>query len=156
MEISFTKRENSDHIISCKRNDGSVTWMHNSPFFITHDICHYALETVLKLKKAFYGLVSSGIAIKDFDVPRERRTVQLTDEAIFAEQMVNLLTIEYSQGIMENLPATIKEICKKSGLPVVPEISERQLEEIRKLYDQLMNQWNVLQAEETMTLIFEE
>ena len=156
MEISFTKRKKNDHIISCKRKDGSVTWMHNSPFFITHDICHYALETTLQLKKGFYGLVAAGTDIKEFDLPREKRTVQLTDESIFAEQMVNLLTIEYSQGIMENFMVTIKEVCAKNGIKTMPEMNEEQLQEIRNLYRQLMNQWNLLLPEETMNLIFEE
>ena len=156
MEISFTKRENNDHIISCKREDGSVTWNHNSPFFITHDICHYALETTLQFKEAFYGLVAAGTDIKEFDLPRDKRTVQLTDEAIFAEQMVNLLTIENSQGIMENFMVTINDVCIKGGIKEMPEMTEDQLQEIRNLYRQLMNQWNLLLPEETMTLIFEE
>jgi hypothetical protein len=156
VEISFTKRENNDHIISCKRNDGSVTWMHNSPFFITHDICHYALESTLHLKKAFCGLVAAGTDIKEFDLPRDKRAVQLTDEAIFAEQMVNLLTIEYSQGIIENFIVTIKDVCSKSGIKIMPEMNEDQLQETRNLYRQLMNKWNLLLQEETMNLIFEE
>ena len=130
--------------------------MHNSPFFITHDICHYALESVLNLKKAFYGLVATGTDIKEFDLPRDKRTIELTSEAIFAEQMVNLLTIEYSQGYIEHFMVTIQEACNKNDVPLVKELNEERLREIRALYRQLMGQWNLLPGEKTMTLIFEE
>ena len=102
MEISFTKRGDDQNIISCKRKDGSVTWMHSSRFFIMHDLIHYSVETVLNLKTAFYGMLAAGTDIKDFDVPRERRTILFSDEAIFAEQTVNLLGIEHTQGRIEN------------------------------------------------------
>lgn len=157
MEISFTKNSGKSHIISCKRKNGTVTWMQNSSFFITHDLCHYAMETKLGLKKAFYGMLAAGTDIKDFELPKDQRTFQLTEEALFAEQMVNLLTIEYSQGRVENFIEALKEILiKDNHVSVLPVIKQEQLDEIRSLYETLMNQWVLLPEGETIILNFAE
>jgi hypothetical protein len=157
MEISFTKNSGKSHIISCRRNNGTVTWMQNSSFFITHDLCHYAMETKLGLKKAFYGMLAAGIDINDFDLPKDQRTFQLTEEALFAEQMVNLLTIEYSQGCIENFSEKLKEILiKDKYVSAPPVIKPEQLDEIRSFYETLMNQWVLLPEGETINLNFAE
>lgn len=157
MEISFTKNSGKSHIISCRRNDGTVTWMQNSSFFITHDLCHYAMETKLGLKKAFYGMLAAGTDINDFELPKDQRTFPLTEEAILAEQMVNLLTIEYSQGRIENFVSMLNEICHRdTNLSNLPDIKTETLDEIRNLYNVLMNRWILLPEEETMILKFEE
>lgn len=157
MEISFTRRASKDHIISCKRNDGTVTWMHSDSFFITHDLCHYAVESGLALKKAFYGMLASGTDINDFELPKEKRTFKLTDEAIFTEQMVNLLTIEHSQGRMEDFLDKLNKVCSKDTvLSVLPAIKQEDLESIRQSFEILMNQWHLLPEGKSMTLIFEE
>jgi hypothetical protein len=157
MEISFTKEKNSTNIISCKRKDGTVTWMHSDSFFITHDLCHYAVESVLAFKKGFYGMLASGTDIKDFELPKDKRTFQLTDEAIFTEQVVNLLTIEYNQGRPENFFSILKDACSKDAIPLIlPEIMQEDLDEIRYKFDTLMNQWHLLPEDQTMKLIFEE
>ncbi len=36
MEISFIKHKDKRHTISCKRTDGSVTYMQSDLFFIQH------------------------------------------------------------------------------------------------------------------------
>jgi hypothetical protein len=157
MEITFTKNSGKSHNISCKRTNGTVTWMPNSSFFIIHDLCHYAMETKLGLRKAFYGMLAAGTDIRDFGLPKEQRTFQLTEEAIFAEQMVNLLTIEYTQGQIENFVSMLSKICHSDNhLSKIPEIKPEKLDEIRSSYDGLMNQWILLPEGKTMTLNFEE
>ena len=156
MEISFIKSENDQHIISCKRKDGSVTWMHNSRFFIMHDLIHYSVETTLNLRTAFYGMLSSGTDIRDFNVPKERRTVQLSNEAIFAEQMVNLLGIEHTQGRIENFIQLLMDACRKDAIKILPDLKETDLNKIRISVEQLMQQWNDLIPGETIILIFED
>ena len=156
MEISFSRKSNDQSIISCKRKDGTYTWMHSGPFFILHDLCHYAVETGLDLKKAFYGILAAGTDINDFELPKERRTVEFTNEAIWTEQMVNLLAIEYSQGKMENFMDALNEICSKDNVAMPPAINYEKLDQIRHSFEILMNQWHLLPEGETMTLIFEE
>ncbi len=157
MEISFTKRGSKNHIISCKRKNGTVTWMHSSSFFITHDLCHYAVETKLSLKKSFYGMLPDGTDINDFELPKEQRPFQLTEEAIIAEHLVNLLAIEYTQGRIENFIQILKEGYLKENYAAEPtEIKQEKIDEIRNLFEKLMNQWVLLPEEDTMALNFTE
>lgn len=157
MKISFTRRESKNHIISCQRIDGTVTWMQIDSFFIIHDICHYAVESVLKFKNAFYGILASGTSITDFELPKDERTFNLTEEAIFTEQIVNLLTIEYSQGRMENFLDLLNEVCQKNAVPlVVSPLDQTYLQLIRQSFELLMNRWHLLPEGEAITLIFEE
>lgn len=156
MEIKLIKT-GAEPVLTCKRKDGSITWRHVIPFFIGHDLSHFAVESTVPLKKAFFGLVAEGIDISAFDLPREQRNFQLTEEAILAEHLVNLLTIELSQGKMENfleLFATIYD--EQVGTSFHKIITGEKLEEIRGKLNVLMQQWQALAETESMTLIFEE
>lgn len=156
MEILFTKSGN-DQILSCKRKDGSVTWKHIIPFFISHDLCHVAVETTVPLKKAFFGMVAAGVDIGDFDLPKEQRNFQLSEEAILAEHLVNLLTIEFTQGKMENFLEIFSAIYEEHiGTGLYKIITEEKLEDIRNRFSELMQQWNSLPENDTMHLVFEE
>jgi len=156
MEIKLTKT-GGNPVLACKRKDGSVTWRHVIPFFIGHDLCHYAVETIIPLKKAFWGMIAGGIDISDFDLPKEERNFQLTEEAILAEHLVNLLTIELSQGKMENLLEVSGGIYQAQvGTNFYKIISEKKLEAIRERINTLMQQWQALSDTETMTLLFED
>ena len=154
MEILFTKNISGDHILSCKRKNGSVSWKHVSSFFIIHDLCHFAVETLMPLKEAFYGMVASGTDISDFDLPKDQRKFELTEEALFAEQLVNMLTIEYSQGRMENFIEIFTSINDAGSNKSLP-IDDILLEKTRNLFNQLIQKWNSLKDSETMTLSFE-
>ena len=157
MEISFTRNGANNHIISCRRLDGTVTWMQIDSFFIVHDLCHYAVESILELKNAFYGMLASGIAITDFELPKEKRMFNLTAEALLTEQIVNLLTIEYNQGPIENFLETLSKVCKKNKVPVpVKKLDKFYLQQIRQSVELLMNRWQLLPEGETITLIFKE
>jgi len=157
MEIKLTKNASGDHILSCKRNDGTITWKHVSNFFISHDICHYAVETVVPLNNAFFGMVAAGTDIENFDLPKDQRNFQLGEEAILAEHLVNLLTIEISQGKMENLLEVFSGIYEEHvGTKLYQLITEIKLEEIRHKLSDLVQKWRLLEETKTMTLIFNE
>lgn len=157
MEISITKRQSNDHIISCKRKDGSVTWMHGSPFFVIHDICHYAVETVLGFKNSFYGMLAEGTNISDFELPKDQRTFELNDEALLTEAIVNLLTIEFSQGQFEDFTDELSrsedsEINKQ----FLAELRAGKLVEIRDQFNSLMERWKQLDNGDKLILEFNE
>ena len=109
MEILFTKTGLDEDVLSCKRKDGTVTWTHVSRFFILHDLCHYVVEDSLLLKKAFFGMLANGTDITEFELPKDQRRIELTSEALFAENLVNLLVIDYTQGRMDNLLGIFRE-----------------------------------------------
>jgi hypothetical protein len=153
MEIILTKNPSGDHILSSKRNDGTITWKHVSNFFVSHDICHYAVETVVPLNNAFFGMVATGTDIENFDLPKDQRKFQLSEEAILAEHLVNLLTIEISQGKMENLLEVFSGIYEEHvGTKLYQMITEVKLEEIRHKLSGLVQKWKLLEETKTMTL----
>ena len=156
MEILITKTGMNEDVLSCKRKDGTVTWTHVSNFFILHDLCHYAIETVLSLKKAFFGMLANGTDITEFDLPKDQRKIELTSEALFAEHLVNLVVIDYTQGRMNNLIEIFKETYNDPGSDLINLINEEKLEDIRKNYASLMQQWKSIRESETLRLIFEE
>jgi hypothetical protein len=120
-----------------------------------HDLCHYAVETALKMKHAFYGMLDAGTNISDFELPKDERTFQLTDEALLAEQMVNLLTIEYNQGEIQNFTESLKEIYSQNRNDInMPAINEKQVAVIRNSFESLANQWHGLSEGESLLLSF--
>ena len=157
MEILLTKKENNQNVLSCKRKDGSITWKKITPFFVLHDICHYVVEKMIPLKNAFYGMVAAGTAISDFELPRDNRNFILTEEAIYAEHLVNLLAIEYAQGKMENLAEVFADICKKQfGTALQGLLNKEKLDAVREIHKKLMEKWDSLPEKENMRLNFEE
>ena len=61
------------------RDDGTRTWGKLHPFFPEHDLTHFAVEGVLGLTEAFFGLVRSGWQLDDFSTPGLRaRLPELT------------------------------------------------------------------------------
>ena len=109
MEICFTKKEDDKHVLSCKRKDGTVTWINADEFFLRHDILHYAVETVLNFKWAFYGMITKGIVITDFDQPKNKRNTDFSNEALLAEHIVNLIMIETREGLFDDFNCKLKE-----------------------------------------------
>ena len=156
MEILITKNTSKDHILSCKRKDGTVTWTRVSNFFILHDLCHYTIETCLLLKKAFFGMLASGTDITEFDLPKDQRTIELTPEALFAEHLVNLVVIDHTQGRMDNLLEIFKETYNDASGNLLNRIKEEKLQAIRDNYAALLQKWKVVPETESLKLIFEE
>ena len=156
MEILFTKTGGEDHILSCKRKDGSVTWHRVSEFFLLHDLCHFAAETVLKFTSGFFGMLAAGTDITEFDLPKEQRTIHLTAEAIFTEHLVNLLVIDYKQRRMDNLIEVFYSIHDGYiDTALLQQLSEDKLEAIRIKYAELMKQWKLLPVNQNLSLMFE-
>ena len=78
MLIRFTKAKRSDKrdVLTCVRDDGSETWMHERPGFVNHDLAHYAVETSFGYRYGFFGLVRSGWELSTEHFGRDPRTKQ--------------------------------------------------------------------------------
>jgi hypothetical protein len=68
VKIQIKKRGNSKHIISYVRDGLEAYWIEADNFLVLHDLCHFAIETTLGYKTAFWGLVNSGINPSDFEM----------------------------------------------------------------------------------------
>ncbi len=102
-------------------------------------------------------MVNEGTDISEFDLPKDQRSFQLTDEALFAEQLVNLLAIEHLQGKMENFIEIFNAIYEDNeavGLRAL--ITEEKLDQIRNAYIKVIEKWNLLYEKETLILLFDE
>ena len=155
MEISFTKKAFKKHIISCKRADGSVTWMQSDDFFVHHDLMHYAVETIMNYRNAFYGMLESGIDISDFELPKEKRTFSYSTEALHSETLVGLINTELSQGNFEDLQQVIREMYE-SNYPSIaaPEVRLESVARIKEKYEELVLNWMILAPNEKLILQF--
>ena len=100
LTIRIKKNADGSAALTCTRPDGSVTWQRqlgsHGLFFPRHDLTHYAVETVLGLHTAFYGLIASGWDISDFGPPYPRGRIPET--AGVAELIVGFLDTERASG----------------------------------------------------------
>ena len=123
MIIKLTKGDmTSSSKITCTRSDGSFTRSSIHPGNELHDIIHYAVESTLKFKQGFYGLLDQGYQIEDFEAPRPIRKMELLPanlplESIQTEFLVNQLMMETLQGRLENFIEVLKQALEVNSLP---------------------------------------
>ena len=156
MIIQFTKGKNGKpDILTCRRNDGSVTW---SPSMVGtyHDLIHYAVETTLGYGNAFYGLLSQGHDIQDFGT-KDGQCDVYPIEALWTELIVGLLqwpSVGGGPSVSDDgFYHLLSQQCGERSL-AVPSISAEQLIQIRAEMDRLLTLWKRLAAGETLELSF--
>ena len=100
LTIRIKKNADGSAALSCTRADGTVTWQRQQGaqglFFPRHDLTHYAVETVLGYRRAFYGMVADGWNLSDFGAPWPRG--RIPDDADPAEIIVGFLDTERASG----------------------------------------------------------
>ena len=126
----------------------------------THDLAHYAVEYTLKFTKAFYGLIDEGFTVADFELPKGQRPFNvrpenLQPEALITEHIVNMLEIELlNSGYNNNFIEELKVILKNNSLVFPENLDANALNQIRKIYHDLSNQWLVLSDGQVLSLEF--
>lgn len=155
MEISFTKNTAAEHSITYRRDDGSVTWMRASLYFIRHDLSHYAIETTLGYRTAFMGMINAGMGIRDFEDRKKRLSMHVTDEAWYAESMANIFMMELAQGRVEDFNQVAAAAFAEMKLPVPPpRLTLAEGDEIRRRLQELITQWQQVPEKESLLLTF--
>ncbi len=155
MTIQFFKNTDKRPIITCIRTDGSQTWQYATNFFIAHDLMHFAVETVLDMKTAFYGMLDAGAQISDFEAPKDRRAVVITEEAIQAEELVNLFLIESREGVLPDFNETLRFIYEANRPDVkAPILLHKHINAIRAVFSRLKKDWDALKDGESLSLTF--
>ena len=155
MRIRIHNRPDGLSVLRCERADGSVTWQRhppqNSRFFPLHDLTHYAVETTLGFRHAFYGLVADGWDLSDFGHPWPRG--RLPAEATVVEFLVGCLDLERMAGETQ----TAEEVNAR-GISQCGEawrtITETQLVRSRGLAHELIDRWRNLPPDGTLDLDF--
>jgi hypothetical protein len=155
VKIQIKKRVNSKHIVSYLRDGLETYWIEADNFLVLHDLCHFAIETTLEYKTAFWGIVNSGRNPSDFEDKEKRDSLNLSNEAWYAEHLANLFLIEYTQGSFEN----INEVFKKCMLEHNPNVaikqfSDTEIEAIRTSLHELIHAWKQVEEGSYLTLDF--
>ncbi len=153
MKITFQKHRGKNPTLHCQRNDETITYTNMMPFMVMHDLAHYAVEHTLNLTEGFYGMVSKGINIHDFELPKHLRP-DLPIQAIQIEYIVNLLTTEMADSkLLTDFNATLQACFKENNCSPM-RISIIELEQIRDLFQQLWKEWETLDEGDVLTLRF--
>ncbi|MFN8140628.1 MAG: hypothetical protein U0R49_12605 [Fimbriimonadales bacterium] len=123
-------------------------------FFVRHDLTHYAVETVLVFRRAFWGLIADGWEIESFEArrPGSRKAVELPDEAILAERIVSLFDLEFGGWPEFDAVSARKHFLDSSWGEL--NITTDKLTEIRVYARKLHTSWNALQSGEHLDLQF--
>ena len=129
--------------------------MASDDFFIRHDLSHYAIETILQFKTAFYGMIQNGMDIRDFENKEKRKALLITAEAWYAENMANLFLMETKNGNFEDFNSISSQTLAEMNLPFPALLlNEDDLNTIRNYLQQLLFQWNQLPTGDTLRLNF--
>ena len=165
LDIRLTMRDPETYVINCRRPDGTVTWQKQAGpkagFFPVHDLTHYAVETELGYRRAFYGLVAAGWDFPDFASPWPRG--KLPAEAGAAELLVGLFDAERSGAggrpmTASELSANAEQFCRQRGQldPAgIPRLTDDALSRVRQRRGDLLARWARLPTGEAMVLTFE-
>jgi hypothetical protein len=145
MMLRFKKKSDGSAVITAIRADGSCT--HQSigsanGYGPLHDFCHYAVETYFRITNGFYGLLSQGWNIEDFETGIRG---PIPEEALFTERFAGAL----SQSMGGAQRFTADEINLTVGSPAV---TAPQLAELESRVEDLCRHWRALAPSETLEL----
>lgn len=160
LTIRIKKKTDGAAALTCLRADGSATWQRQQGqlgrFFPTHDLTHYAVETVLGHRRGFYGLVAEGWDLSDFGVPWPKGRLPLDMDP--SELIVGFLDAERAAGV----EWSAAEVNEKAALyyaqhqiPGTCRVTDDELGRIRMRLRELLARWWTLPPGETLELPFD-
>jgi len=155
MQVRFTRGKDKKDVLAVTRDDGSHSWQHQQPGIPVHDLTHFAVESTLELKNAFFGLLAQGWDITRL-TDRDVRSI-LPPEGLWTEFVVGLVQTErlspepFSAAEFNRLLRTEAE---NSGLKYVRELTDDELTRIRATCMELYSKWRSLKPDETLSLSF--
>lgn len=155
MRIQVKKGRDAAPTLACIRADGTRTWGKVNPFFPVHDLTHYAVESVLGFREAFYGLVASGWSLDDFTDGGARSRMPV--EALWAENVVGLFDLERGTHRMfsaAEFTAGLGASLAKQGVPPFRPVTAAELARVRTLRGDLQARWLALAPGETLEVTF--
>lgn len=155
--IELKKGRDGPTTLVCVRSDGTQTWGKVARFFPVHDLTHYAVESVLGFKEAFFGLLASGWNIDDFAA--RGVAARLPAEAVWAESIVGLLDLERGTGTewtAEEFNTALAESLRGQGRPGFRPVAADELARTRALRNDLQARWEGLPPGESLQVSFPE
>ena len=160
--IRIKKKSDGAAALTCIRADGTTTWQRQDgqlgAFFPFHDLTHYAVETVIGLRRAFYGLLAEGWNLSSFG-DAENKSQRWPDDAMIAELTVGLFDLERATGVIagaDEFNDKIQGYFANKGLGHTTfRLDDDQLARIRSRRDDLFARWRAVSPGDTLELPFE-
>jgi hypothetical protein len=145
-------------MLTCTRADGSETAHAVDGRLPLHDLTHYAVESVLKLRRAFFGLVADGWDLGDFE--NEARKRALPAETYAAELIVGFFDLERASGVVgataEELNWRIDHYQAHGTIPATSvRLTDTQVVRIRSMCSDLYSRWASLREGESLDITVE-
>jgi len=157
--VRITKRTDGGAVLKCVRADGTETWQKqegtHAAFFPLHDLTHFAVESVLGIPNAFFGLIADGWSIDETTGKTPRGP--LPPDAIFVENVVGTLDTERASGswwTADEFNENTARFARQGGRPDPRLISDDELTRVRKRRAELFSRWSELPAGQTLELQF--
>ena len=153
MQVLLSRHGGTGSILRCVRRDGTETWQKrgkHGAFFATHDLTHFAVESILACRQGFFGLVESGWSIEDTTGKGSRGP--LPAEAVWVEALVGFLGAERASSVLW----TAEEFNDALGLqaPACRPLTDGQLAAMRKRRAELIKEWSLLPQDGVLALPF--
>src|ERR1700687_1914783 len=148
LKIEIAKQLDGAGVLRCTRQDGSATWQKQTKqaaHFALHDLTHYAVETTLGYRHAFFGLIAEGWDVEDTTGKGARGP--LPAEAIEVERIVGLVHAERGSGVLW----TPEEFSAVAPRP----LTGSEIESVRTLRATLFKRWFAIAPGEKLELEFE-
>lgn len=161
LTIRIKKKTDGTAALTCTRADGSTTWQRQDKqlgrFFPFHDLTHYAVESVLGLRLAFFGLLADGWNMEDFEKPGLKD--RAPGDAQLAELIVGFLDLERATGhriTADDCNAKVAAFYADRALvlPTGFSVGEEQLDAIRAVRDELFARWLAVQPGESIEVAY--
>ena len=159
MRVTIEKRADGSVVLRLRRKDGTEDWQKQqgpqAAFFPLHDLTHYAVESVLEIGDAFYGLVASGWSIED--TTGKGRRGALPANALFVENVVGTLDTERASGsrwTADEFNENTARFAAQGGRPAPRRVADDELARIRKRRAELFRAWQELAPGRTLELDF--
>jgi len=159
LRVCLTKHADGATILKCIRADGSVTWQRqqgrSAAFFPLHDLTHFAIETELSLRRAFYGLIAEGWDIEETTGKGARGA--LPPEALAVERLMGLFDLERAGSATWSAAELNEQCCGPAALAnhrLPHPITDADFVRISSRISELLAQWAVLPAGHVLELSF--
>lgn len=156
LRIQLAKHADGTVVLRCIRADGSTVWQRQrgprGAFFPLHDLTHFAVESVLRFRDGFFGLIADGWSIEDTEGRGARGP--LPPEALLVERLVGLLDVERASNARWTASEVIAQLAL-AGVTAPPVLTDSALDEVRARRGELFARWADLAPGESLELIFE-
>jgi hypothetical protein len=162
LRIRLKRHSDGSASLTLTRRDGSVTWQRQTGslalVFPQHDLTHFAVESTLGYRGAFYGLVADGWEISDFAKPWPRGPIPV--EAREVEILVGLFDgMRSARGQLDAAEINQQLLVLVNDSKFADQITPRVLTDadvaaVRQLRDALLDRWSAIQAGDALELEF--